>query len=78
MLRKLLTRSTTARRRSSPCTRCRSRTAWWTDRAGQVEESFFSVVVNRDGLRFYIVQSWDDYRVEHALYSSHLWQRIGG
>jgi TRAP-type C4-dicarboxylate transport system substrate-binding protein len=54
------------------------RTAWWTDRAGQVEESFFSVVVNRDALRFYIVQSWDDYRVEHALYASHLWQRIGG
>ena len=54
------------------------RTAWWTDRAGQLEESFFSVVVTRDGLRFYIVQSWDDYRVEHALYASHLWQRIGG
>jgi hypothetical protein len=54
------------------------RTAWWTDLAGQIEESFFSVVVNRDGLRFYIVQSWDDYRVEHALYASHLWQRIGG
>ena len=54
------------------------RTAWWTDRAGQLEESFFSVVVNRDGLRFYIVQSWDDYRREHALYASHSWQRIGG
>jgi hypothetical protein len=54
------------------------RTAWWTDRAGQIEESFFSAVVNREGLRFYIVQSWDDYRVEHALYASHLWQRIGG
>jgi TRAP-type C4-dicarboxylate transport system substrate-binding protein len=54
------------------------RTAWWTDRAGQIEESFFSVVVNREGLRFYIVQSWDDYRVEHALYASHVWRRIGG
>jgi TRAP-type C4-dicarboxylate transport system substrate-binding protein len=54
------------------------RTAWWTDRAGQIEESFFSVVVNRAGLRFYIVQSWDDYRVEDALYASHVWQRIGG
>jgi TRAP-type C4-dicarboxylate transport system substrate-binding protein len=56
------------------------RTAWWTDRTGQpqLEESFFSVVVNRDGLRFYIVQSWDDYRREHALYASHSWQRIGG
>lgn len=54
------------------------RTAWWTDRAGQLEESFFSVVVSGDGLRFYIVQSWDDYRVERALYASHLWQRIGG
>jgi len=31
------------------------RTAWWTDRAGQIEESFFTVVVNREGLRFYIV-----------------------
>jgi len=56
----------------------RLRTAWWTERAGQIEESFFSIVVNRDGLRFYIVQSWDDYRVEHALYASHLWRRIGG
>jgi TRAP-type C4-dicarboxylate transport system substrate-binding protein len=56
------------------------RTSWWTDRTGQrqLEESFFSVVVNRDGLRFYIVQSWDDYRREHALYASHVWQRIGG
>jgi len=41
-------------------------------------ELLSDVVVNRDGLRFYIVQSWDDYRVEHALYASHLWRRSGG
>jgi hypothetical protein len=53
------------------------RTAWFTDRAGQLEEEFFSIVASREGLRFNVVQSWADLRVEHAIYASHLWQRIG-
>ncbi len=53
------------------------RTAWFTDRAGQLEEEFFSIVASPTGLRFNVVQSWADLRVERAIYASHLWQRIG-
>jgi TRAP-type C4-dicarboxylate transport system substrate-binding protein len=53
------------------------RTAWFTDRAGQLEEEFFSITASREGLRFDVVQSWADLRVEQALYGSHVWQRIG-
>ena len=53
------------------------RTAWFTDRAGQLEEEFFSIVASRDELLFHVVQSWADDRVEQALYASHPWQRIG-
>ena len=53
------------------------RTAWFTDRAGQLEEEFFSIVVSRDGLLFHVVSSWADDRVEGVLYASHRWLRIG-
>jgi len=53
------------------------RTAWFTDRTGQLEEEFFSVDVSREGLRFDVVQSWADLGVEQAIYASHVWQRIG-
>ena len=53
------------------------RTAWFTDRAGQLEEEFFSIVATRDELFFHVVQSWADDRVEQAIYASHPWQRIG-
>jgi TRAP-type C4-dicarboxylate transport system substrate-binding protein len=53
------------------------RTAWFTDRAGQLEEEFFSIVATRDELFFHVVQSWADDRVERAIYASHPWQRIG-
>jgi hypothetical protein len=54
------------------------RTAWFTDRGGQLEEEFFSIVQSRDGLLFHVVTSWADDRVEQALYASHRWLRIGG
>jgi TRAP-type C4-dicarboxylate transport system substrate-binding protein len=54
------------------------RTAWFTDRAGQDEEEFFSIVASRDGLLFHVVDSWADDRVEGAIYASHRWLRIGG
>jgi TRAP-type C4-dicarboxylate transport system substrate-binding protein len=53
------------------------RTAWFTDRAGQLEEEFFSITASRAGLRFDVVHSWADLRVEQAIYGSHVWQRIG-
>ena len=53
------------------------RTAWFTDRAGQDEEEFFSIVVSPDGLLFHVVASWADDRVEGAIYASHRWLRIG-
>jgi TRAP-type C4-dicarboxylate transport system substrate-binding protein len=53
------------------------RTSWFTYRAGQLEESFFSIVATSAGLRFFVVQSWDNFGVEEALYASHVWRRIG-
>ena len=53
------------------------RTAWFTDRAGQLEEEFFSILPSRNGLLFHVVQSWGDDRVEGVIYAAHRWQRIG-
>ena len=54
------------------------RTAWFTDRPGFDQESFYSIAVSRSGLSFHIVQSWDSFLIDQATYGLHLWRRIGG
>ena len=54
------------------------RTAWFTDRPGFDQESFYSIAVSPSGLRFHIVQSWDTFLIEQATFGLHPWQRIGG
>ena len=54
------------------------RTAWFTDRPGFDEESFYSIEVSPTGLRFHIVQSWDTFLREQATFGLHPWRRIGG
>ena len=54
------------------------RTAWFTDRPGFDQESFYSIAVSPSGLRFHIVQSWDTFLVEQATFGLQTWQRIGG
>jgi TRAP-type C4-dicarboxylate transport system substrate-binding protein len=54
------------------------RTAWFTDRPGFDQESFYSIAVSPSGLRFHIVQSWDAFLIDQATYGLHTWRRIGG
>jgi hypothetical protein len=54
------------------------RTAWFTDRPGFDQESFYSIDVSPTGLRFHIVQSWDTFLIDQATFGLHPWRRIGG
>jgi len=54
------------------------RTAWFTDRPGFDQESFYSIDVSANGLRFHIVQSWDTFLIDQATFGLHPWRRIGG